>query len=52
MNDKAGDLYIISEYFALGALDVQLEIWEERLSVGVRIALGQQICLVSFCLFT
>jgi hypothetical protein len=40
-------VYLICEFFALGGLDVQLEIWEDRLSVAVRICLGQQICEVA-----
>jgi serine/threonine protein kinase len=37
-------VYIICEFFPLGGLDVQLEIWEDRLSVAVQLCVGQQIC--------
>jgi hypothetical protein len=39
-------MYLVCEFFPLGALDVQLEIWEDRLSIPVRICLAQQICEV------
>jgi len=43
---STGVVYLVCEFFPLGGLDVQLEIWEERLSAAVRLCLGQQICEV------
>jgi hypothetical protein len=41
-----GRLFLIEEFFPLGGLDVQLEIWDGRLSVAVRCCIAQQICEV------
>jgi hypothetical protein len=39
-------MFLIEEFFPLGGLDVQLEIWEGRLSVPVQCCIAQQICEV------
>lgn len=32
------------EYFPLGGLDVQLEVWDEQLSLQSRLCILQQVC--------
>ncbi len=48
--DREARWYLVSEYFPLGGLDVQLEIWEGRLSLPVKLCIGQQVCEVRACL--
>lgn len=42
--DHANGVWLVQEYFPLGGLDMQLEVWEGMLSVTTRLCILQQVC--------
>jgi tyrosine-protein kinase Srms len=42
--DNSDAVWLVQEYFPLGSLDMQLEVWEGMLSVTTRLCILQQVC--------